>query len=308
MLGGRPVTVGSSASYPAEQRRRWGPTEPPLNAGEPLAPGYVVIEHLRRGRRLDVYDLWSEERGCRCVGKTLRPERAADEAAAAQLRTEGMLLAALTHPHLVRGYETVLTTARPRPAVVIETLPGYTVDYLIDEHGRLSPADVALLGVQLCSVVGYLHRHGWVHLDVKPGNIVEAGGRAVLLDLSVARRVGERDVGGTFDYLSPEQARGGVVTEAADVWGLGVTLYEALSGATPWADVPYRERHDDGSRYYPQLEGPAAALRTRRRLPAALSRLVDACLAPDPADRPTVAEVSDRLVDLSGMDPRAAVT
>lgn len=303
----RQLTVESGSFYPGEQDRSWGPAEPPLAAGDPLAPGYEVVAHLRRGRRLDVYDLWSDERGCRCVAKTLRPERADDEIAAAQLRTEGLLLATLTHPHLVRAYETVVTAVRPRPAVVIETLPGHTVDYLLDRFGRLSPADAVMLGVQLCSVLGYLHRHGWVHLDVKPGNIVEVGGRAVLLDLSVARRIGERETGGTFDYMSPEQARGDAVTDTADVWGLGITLYEVLSGATPWADVPHRQPGRDGTRFYPQLDAPAAALRTRRRrLPAALSRTVDACLAPDPGDRPTVDEVRAELVDQSGIDPRAS--
>jgi serine/threonine protein kinase len=302
---GRPLIVESGSSYPAEHGRSWGPVQPPLAAGDPLASGYVVVAHLRRGRRLDVYDLWSDERGCRCVGKTLRPERTDDETAAGKLRTEGLLLATLTHPHLVRAYETVLTAVQPRPAVVIETLPGHTVDYLLDRFRRLSPADAVMLGVQMCSVLGYLHRHGWVHLDVKPANIIEVGGRAVLLDLSVARRIGERDTGGTFDYLSPEQARGDAVTEAADVWGLGITLYEALSGATPWSNVPHHQRRSDGTRYYPQLEAPAAALRTRRRLPAALSRTVDACLDPDPGARPTVAEISARLVAQSGTDPRA---
>jgi eukaryotic-like serine/threonine-protein kinase len=301
-----PLIVESDSFYPAEQGRSWGPEEPPLAAGDPLAPGYEVVAHLRRGRRLDVYDLWSDERGCRCVGKTLRPERAGDETAAAQLRTEGLLLATLTHPHLVRAYETVLTAVRPRPAVVTETLPGHTVDYLLDRFRRLSPADAAMLGVQMCSVLRYLHRHGWVHLDVKPANIVEVGGRAVLLDLSVARRIGEREAGGTFDYLSPEQARGDAVTEAADVWGLGITLYEALSGATPWADVPHRQRGPDGTRFYPQLDAPAAPLRSRRRrLPAVLSRTVDACLAPDPGARPTVDELGAELVGQSGFDPRA---
>ncbi|MGH3981069.1 MAG: serine/threonine-protein kinase [Pseudonocardiaceae bacterium] len=294
----------SSSSYYGEQTRTWGPVEPPLEPGELLAPGYQVVAHLRRGHRLDVYDLWSDERGCRCVAKTLRPERAGDGVAAGRLRTEGLLLATLSHPHLVRGYETVLTEVRPRPAVLIETLPGNTVAYLVDEHGRLTPADAAMLGVQLCSVLGYLHRHGWVHLDVKPANVVEVGGRAVLLDLSVAARLGERDTGGTFDYLSPEQARGDAVTEAADVWGLGITLYEALSGTTPWAGSSHRERRSDGTRRYPQLERTAEPLRTRRRLPAQLARTVDACLDPDPADRPTVAEVSDRLVACSGVDPR----
>lgn len=299
----------SLSSYAGESSTTWGPAEPPLEAGATLAPGYHVVDHLRRGRRLDVYDLWSDERGCRCVGKTLRPERAGDEVAAAWLRTEGLLLATLSHPHLVRGYETVLTHVRPRPAVVIETLPGRTLDHLVERHGRLGPADAAMLGLQLCSVLGYLHRHGWVHLDVKPANIVELGARAVLLDLSVARRLGERDTGGTFDYLSPEQARGDPVTETADVWGLGVTLYESLSGAPPWARFSSSERRNDGTRRYPQLEGPADALRSRRRrLPVQLTRIVDACLIPEPADRPTVAEVSSRLIAWSGVDPRISTS
>jgi len=298
------VTVESLSSYEGEQSGSWGPSVPPLERGEVLAPGYHVVTHLRRGHRLDVYDVWSDERSCRCVAKTLRPERALDDVAARMLRTEGLLLATLSHPHLVRGYETVLTVARPRPAVVIETLPGDTVSYLVEQHGRLGPVDAAVLGVQLCSVLGYLHRHGWVHLDVKPGNVVEVGGRAVLLDLSLARRLGECDAGGTFDYLSPEQARGDVVTEAADVWGLGITLYEVLSGATPWARVSHRERRSDGSRRYPQIEGHVDPLRTRRRLPAQLARTVDACLDPDPVARPSVTEVSARLVAWSDVDPQ----
>ncbi len=305
-FGGHRVTAETLSSSDGDHVQSRGAATPPLEPGELLAPGYHVVAHLRRGKRLDVYDVWSDERGCRCVGKALRPNRAGDEFAARWLRTEGLLLATLSHPHLVRGYETVLTAVLPRPAVVIETLPGHTVSYLVEQHGRLRPADAAILGLQLCSVLGYLHRHGWVHLDVKPANIVEMGGRAVLLDLSVARRIGERDTGGTFDYLSPEQARGDAVTETTDVWGLGITLYEALSGVTPWADFSHRERRSDGSRRYPQLERRADALRTRRRLPAQLTRSVDACLDPDPGARPTVAEVSARLCAVSGVDPRSS--
>lgn len=294
----------SLSSYSGEHS--WGPPGPLLEPGEYLAPGYSVVEHLRRGHRLDVYDLWSEERSCRCVGKTLRPERAGDESAAGWLRNEGLLLTTLTHPHLLRGYGSVLTGEPARPAVITETLPGGTLAYLLEQHGRLRPVDAAVLGVQLCSVLGYLHRHGWAHLDVKPSNIVEAGGRAVLLDLSLVCRLGERSSGGTFDYLSPEQARGDEITAAADTWGLGVTLYEVLAGRPPWASASHRERRSDGTRRYPQLDQPAAPLRTHRRLPAALTRLVDACLAPTPADRPTAQEVAARLVAWSGIDPATA--
>lgn len=296
-----------SSYYYGEPDQDWGAAEAPLAAGDLLAPGYRVVDHLRRGSRLDVYDVWSEERSCRCVAKTIRPERAEDQRAVGWLRNEGVLLTQFTHPHLVRGYEIVQTEQPARPAVITETLPGHTLSYLIDEHGRLRPADTAVLGIQLCSVLTYLHRRGWVHLDVKPSNIVAVGGRAVLLDLSLTCRIGERSSAGTFDYLSPEQATGDRMTPAADTWGLGITLYEALSGTTPWAEVSHREHSDNGTRYYPQRDQVAAPLRTHRRLPAALSRTVDACLAPSPESRPAVEEVAAALIAWSGIDPRTTV-
>lgn len=300
------LVESASSYYPDEPAQTWGPPGPVLAPGETLAPGYRVVAHLRRGGRLDVYDVWSEQRACRCIAKTLRPERATDERAICWLRNEGVLLTQFSHPHLVRGYEIVRNHDPDRPVVVTETLPGSTLSYLIAEHGALAPLDAAVLGMQLCSALTYLHGHNWVHLDVKPSNVVEACGRAVLLDLSLVCRVGERSSAGTFDYLSPEQAAGERMTPAADVWGLGVTLYESLCGTTPWAEDSHRQRSDGGSRYYPQRERPAAPLHTHRDLPAALSQLVDACLAPDPKDRPSIAEVSARLIDWSGLDPASA--
>ncbi|MER7080681.1 Serine/threonine protein kinase [Saccharopolyspora kobensis] len=292
-----------SSYYYGEPDQEWGSPEAPLAPGDLLAPGYRVVDHLRRGSRLDVYDVWSEERSCRCVAKTVRPERAEDQRAVGWLRNEGVLLTQFTHPHLVRGYEIVQTEEPARPAVITETLPGHTLAYLIDEHGRLRPIDAAVLGIQLCSVLTYLHGRGWVHLDVKPSNIVAVGGRAVLLDLSLSCRIGERSSAGTFDYLSPEQAAGERMTPAADTWGLGITLYEALSGTTPWAEVSHREHSENGTRYYPQRDRTAAPLRTHRRLPAALTRTIDACLAPKPESRPSVEEVATALIAWSGMNP-----
>ena len=100
---------------------------------------------------------------------------------------EGELLATLAHPHLVRGYELV---SAPRLAVVMETLTGATLAALIEDP-RLGVVDTALLGRQLVSVLGYLHRRGWVHLDVKPANVVVQAGRAVLIDLGLASPPGQ---------------------------------------------------------------------------------------------------------------------
>jgi serine/threonine protein kinase len=264
----------------------------PLAPGSEAAPGYQVLEHLNRGLDLDVYDVWSEERDCRCVVKAVRPDAAGREAVARRLRREGRLLRRLTHPHLVRAYEVV--EAGGLPLVVLETLDGATVAWLSREAPRpLRASDLAHLGVQLCSAAHYLHGHGILHLDLKPANVVSDLGRAKVLDLSLARRPGRVPAGlGTPAYLSPEQARGERVDAAADVWGIGATLWAAATGTPPFPG--------SASRRFEQLERRAEPVGRRRRLPAALATAIDACLEPDPLQRPAVAELAARLDPLAG--------
>ncbi len=278
----------------------------PLTAGSTIAPGYQVVAHLRRGRRLDVYDAWSETRHCRCILKVPRPDRAEDAKAAAQLEREGELLMTLTHPHLVRAYAVITTSVLPRPVVVLETLAGHTIDHAMGRRRRMRPADVAMLGSHLCSVLRYLHDSGWLHLDVKPANVIATGGRAVLIDLSLAAPIGSDGGGGTFDYLSPEQARGDMLTVRADVWGVGATLYGAMTGRAPYADTAYDSdtRHGAVEIRYPQLERPPAPLSRRHHRP--LRTLVSACLALEPARRPSLAQLAAGLEKVAGVDPRTA--
>jgi serine/threonine protein kinase len=281
---------------------------PPVPSGTELAAGYEVLGHLNRGNRLDVYDAWSSERASRCVLKTLRPDRAGEGPARRALVREGRLLMRLAHPHLVRAYELTRALDDGRPVLVLETLGGETLSHLIhrlDASGRRLPARaVAILGLQLASALVYLHKHGWLHLDLKPANIVAEAGRARVIDLSIARRPGRARAGtGTFEYLSPEQARGGALTAAADVWGLGAVLYAALVGEPPYGYGPTEtgdpdEPEDLGETteplsadlVYPQLMDDPEPVRRHRRVPAGLGRIVDACLQRDPASRPTLPE------------------
>jgi serine/threonine protein kinase len=236
--------------------------------GAEVLPGHRVEALLSRGGRVDTYDVTSLERDCRAVVKVIRPDRHADERVRAALLTEGALLTTLAHPHLVRGYEVVTA---PRPAVVLETLPGATLSALLDER-RLGVGDTALLGRQLVSVLGYLHQQGWVHLDVKPDNLVVQEGRVVLIDLGLATRPGRIERGmGTDGYAAPEQDAGGTVSTATDTWGLGATLFECVARTAPGRE--------------PDLS----------RVPSQLRPLVAGCLQPAPGRRPTLAEVRDRL-------------
>jgi serine/threonine protein kinase len=256
-----------------------------LHEGDVVAPGYEVLAHLSRGRALDVYDAWSIERDCRCVVKVVRPDRRAPRVRRRLVR-EGELLLDLTHPHIVRAYE---LRRRPHPALILETLSGETAEHMVQSAPRrLAIADVAHLGLQICSAIGYLHGRGHLHLDLKPSNVIVEGGRVKVIDMSLARRPGPVPRGlGSPPYLAPEQARGERATTATDVWGIGVTLYETATGARPFPDAR--------PKVYPQRERRAQSVADGRRAPAAFTALVDACLSPDPADRPSVFELADEL-------------
>lgn len=275
--------------------RRWGArtdsghTDPALlpdvvQPGEEVLPGYEVVGLLAHGRRMDTYDTYSHERDCRCVVKVLRPDRRHEQHVVEATRREGELLTTLAHPHLVRGYEAVSDP----PAMVLEVLPGATLDALVEDEPLALP-DAAGLALQLCSVLSYLHRHDWLHLDVKPANVVVDHGRVTLIDLSLAARPGpSRRGAGTRGFLSPEQARGGEVGPASDVWGLGVTLVDALSGELPYGD----EATWDSRRRVPLLHRRAPrAPELPDQLPADVVELLTACLDPDPARRPRLVDV-----------------
>jgi len=263
---------------------------PPATPGELLARRYRVIRHLARGKALDVYDVWSEERHALCVAKVARPDRVDDAGTRRRLRREGRLLLRMTHPHFVRAYELV---ERPRPVLVLESLTGATLGYVIDNRSRrLPPGDLVYLGLQLCSAARYLHSLGVLHLDLKPSNIISENGLVKVIDLSVARPPGRARPGvGTRQYMSPEQSRGGGLGPAADVWGIGAVLYAAATGRRPFYGL-------DETIRYPQLETRAAPVRMHRRLPAPLARIIDQCLEPEPENRPTPAELFERLESL----------
>ncbi|HSJ18778.1 MAG TPA: protein kinase, partial [Solirubrobacterales bacterium] len=126
---------------------------------------------------------------------------------------------------------------QPGPLVVMETLGGETLAHMLETDGPLDIKDAAQLGLQLGSAVRYLHANGVLHLDLKPSNVVAEAGRARLIDLSVARPPGSARAGiGTWCYMAPEQASGGSLGHAADVWGIGAVLFEAAVGEAPFED------------------------------------------------------------------------
>jgi serine/threonine protein kinase len=281
-----PQTIAAPASPTAPAPGPPLPLAPPRSEGALIAPDLTVLEHLSRNQVMDVYDVWDERRYCRCIAKVLRPDLQDSARDRERLRREGELLQRFTHPHIVRGYE---TREGPELIVLLEALSGETLSHLIAHRTRrMAVTEVAILGLQGASAIRYLHDEGWLHLDLKPSNVIIDAGFTKLIDLSLARPPGRNAAGiGTRPYLAPEQARGGELGAAADVWGLGALLFETASGRPPF--------DSSDADPYPQLRDRAPSIRSVRRLPRGLGQLIDSCLAPRPDERPLVQSVLETL-------------
>lgn len=267
--------------------RDYKTTIEPLQQGEVLLPGYRVIYHMRRGQDCDVYYVWSEERLTGCIAKTLQPKTMENEIAAERLIKEGTHLSSLSHPNLVRGYEIV---TKPTPVYIQETLTGETLSHLIRnlaaQGNHLPLLQLAHFGMQLASVVHYLHLNNILHLDLKPSNIISQPPLAKLIDLNLAASTGDTRKGiGTKQYMSPEQARGDRLTTAADVWGLGAVLYFAVTGKRPF------QSFENGR--YEQLERSVEPVQVHRKVDESFANLINRCLEQDAIKRPSIPEIHE---------------
>lgn len=271
-------------------------TPPPYEPGARISDWLIVVDHVRRGGDLDVYEAYDERRFCPVFVKTPRPELTDQQKVVAHLAREWEILSRLSHPHVVRAYEMIQPAGRA-PVLVLELANGPTLKAILEDHGRLRLGSLAALGTHLSSALRYVHAQGFLHLDLKPSNIVAERGIAKLLDFSIARPPGTYSKGiGTATYRAPEQVLGDPLTGAADVWGLGVVLYEAATDTNPF-DVENGDEEEDA-----QLSLRAPAIRSLRRLPPAVGRMIDACLDPLPQHRPSLEDVSALLVPLVPQD------
>lgn len=259
--------------------------------GHEIAPGRTTLKSLGGGNRYEVYLVWDERRFSVTVAKILRPDLVEDGHALRGLRRELEALEALSHPALLRVFDAYLDG--PHPHVMVEHLEGPTLKRLIAKGGPVPLEQVLPLGLHVASAIHYMAEEGWVHLDLKPDNLV-MGIPPRVIDLSLARTV-ERakrlsDYVGTNAYMPPEQCSPrGDVGPSADVWGLGATLYHAVAGRRPFAKPRTRDADAPLEDRFPQLEDEPRPW--PRPVPEALSEAILACLEKDPARRPTAREL-----------------
>ena len=263
--------------------------------GDEIVAGRYAVRLLGGGHRYEAYVVWDDALLTLVVVKVLRPHEAGSPSARAALEREARALAALDHPALVRSFGHVLEGGRPH--LVLEFLDGPRLSTLIRRYGIITE-QLLPLALELCAALHYMSGRGYVHLDVKPRNVVMSA-QPRLIDLSVAlptSDVGELRVPtGTDAYMAPEQCdpeRFSDIGPATDVWGLGVTLYEALARSRPFA-AGRDEPGAPASERYPQLSVDPKPL--PGSVPSELAEVVLACLARTPSDRPSARELAETI-------------
>lgn len=271
-----------------------------LAEGALIARGRSVLEPLGGGGRYEVFLVSDETLGVEAVAKVLRPDRVDDERAVNALRREATFFELLDHPVLVRGLGSVLEA--PYPHLLLEYVDGDNLKDVLETEATLSVGEALDLAVDLLDAAEHLAQHEIAHLDVKPSNIVMTDPPR-LIDLGAARTYAELEVRrspiGTAAYMAPEQcdpgSRLGAIRSPADVWGIGTTVYHALTGHQPFSK-PGPRGSEPLVRYKQLAEDPRPI---PDYVPEPVASNLLRLLARDPAERPTAVEARRSLEQLA---------
>lgn len=266
----------------------------------PITPGYELLRPLGGGPLTCVYAGRECVSDIPCAVKTVRPGWPDEATAVKLLQREARAGLAVEHPHLVRIRYAHVTS--PPYFLVMDLLPGESLRRRLRRDFRLDIPSALDVARQIAEALTALHRHGFLHGDVKPDNVrLVDPGTVVLMDLGFAHRPGENAdflragyVLGTANYLAPELcAFEPSEGPAADLFSLGITVYEMLTGALPYPPGSPRQtfrRH--------RCDPPADIRRHLGALPPGLAELIQRLLARKPGDRPLASAVVQQLVGL----------
>jgi serine/threonine protein kinase len=267
---------------------------------------YRVVRRLGGGGMADVYFAEQARLARRVVIKVLHAHLGKDPEIAERFRREAESAAQLCHPHIcpILDYGEV-------DGVVYTVMPyleGGSLADKVQKYGSVDPVLVAAAAAQVACGLDYAHRHGIVHRDVKPDNVLfDEDGNAIITDFGIAtarfhgRLTASGRAMGTPHYMSPEQAMGKLIDGRSDVYAMGIMLYESLAGFPPFdgADsfsVGYKQVH----------EKPVALDQVNKHIPATLSAIVMRCLEKNPGERYARAfDLADSLIAFLASAPNA---
>ena len=197
---------------------------------------YRILRKLGSGGMANVYLAEDEDLGRRVAIKILNDRYANDEDFIERFRREAKSAAALSHPNIVSIYDR--GEAEGTYYIAMEVIEGRSLKELILTRGPLPISQAVVYTLEILEALRFAHRHGIIHRDIKPHNIL-IGERLKVTDFGIARAGASQmteagSIMGTAQYLSPEQARGAPVTASSDLYSAGIVLYEMLTGKVPF--------------------------------------------------------------------------
>ena len=208
-----------------------------LKTGTIIAERYEILGKIGTGGMADVYKAKDHKLNRFVAVKVLKPEFREDTTFIRKFRSEAQAAAGLTHPNIVNVFD--VGDDGGVYYIVMELIEGITLKEYIGKKGKLSIKEATSIAIQVSMGLEAAHNHGIVHRDVKPQNIIiSTDGKVKVTDFGIARAASSNTISsnvmGSVHYSSPEQVRGGYSDEKSDIYSLGITLYEMVTGRVPF--------------------------------------------------------------------------
>ena len=265
-----------------------------LKVGTEIAERYIIEDTIGSGGMADVYRALDNKLNRAVAIKVLKPEFREDSNFIKKFRSEAQAAAGLTHPNIVSVFD--VGEDNNIYYIVMELIEGITLKEYINKKGKLSVKEATSIAIQVSMGLEAAHNHGIVHRDVKPYNIIiSTDGKVKVTDFGIARVASSNTISsnvmGSVHYSSPEQVRGGYSDEKSDIYSLGITIYEMVTGRVPFdgdTTVAIAIKHLQDEMVPPSVYAPD--------LPYSLEQIINKCTQKS-VDR-RYAKMEDVIADL----------
>jgi serine/threonine protein kinase len=254
-----------------------------LKPGMTISDRYEIVDTVGSGGMADVYKARDKRLNRNVAIKVLKPEYSRDKSFVNKFRGEAQSAAGLSHPNIVNVYD--VGDDDGLYYIVMELVEGITLKRFIERKGKLDVKEAVGIAIQIAQGMEAAHDNHIIHRDIKPQNIIiSRDGKVKVTDFGIAKATNSNTITsnamGSVHYLSPEQARGGYSDEKSDIYSLGVTIYEMLSGMVPFAG------DNTVSVALLHIQGEAARLRDLdQSIPLSVDKIVQKCMQKRPERR-----------------------